>query len=200
GTTRKMMWMAALIAVLLAVLIFVATIFFRRRLREKADHTDTLIADIDRLQKIIDGYGAGTSAQLVEQHVKKQTPKHYEIINSLCELSSCVPDSSAGYAILGKNVTRLISTLHNEETITGIENFVDSCFDNIISRFRDQYPGMTERNYRFVMLSIAGFSIQSITTILELKSTGAARTMRHRIKRHIEEHPAQDKDLFLSMM
>ena len=111
-----------------------------------------------------------------------------------------MPDSSTGYAILGKNVTLLISTLHNEETITGIENFVDGCFDNIISRFRDQYPGMTERNYRFVMLSIAGFSIQSITTILELKSTGAARTMRHRIKRHIEEHPAQDKDLFLSMM
>ncbi|MDE6793959.1 MAG: hypothetical protein K2J63_01480, partial [Muribaculaceae bacterium] len=59
---------------------------------------------------------------------------------------------------------------------------------------------MTERNYRFVMLSFADFSIQSITTILGLKSPGAARTMRHRIKKHIEEHPSPDSELFLSML
>ncbi|MDE6715948.1 MAG: hypothetical protein K2J74_05640, partial [Muribaculaceae bacterium] len=81
-----------------------------------------------------------------------------------------------------------------------IERFVNDYFDNIMLRFREQYPAMPERNYRFAMLSFADFSIQSITTILELKSTGAARTMRHRVKKHIEEHPAKDRDLFLSML
>ncbi|MDE5871385.1 MAG: hypothetical protein K2H22_05560, partial [Muribaculaceae bacterium] len=200
GTTRRMMWMAAVIAILLTALIIAVTVFYRRRLREKADQSETLVSDIDRLQKIIDRHNAEVKTANNVPAEKKQPPRHYSIINSLCELSSCVPETSDGYAILGKNVTRLVSTLHSDETISGIENFVNDYFDNIMSRFRDQYPGMTERNYRFAMLSFADFSIQSITTILELKSTGAARTMRHRIKKHIEEHPAKDQELFLSML
>ena len=200
GTTRRMMWMAAVIAILLVALIIAVTVFYRRRLKEKADQSETLVSDIDRLQKIIDRHNAEAAAVHESSAEKKQTPRHYAIINSLCEISSCVPDTSDGYAILGKNVTRLVSTLHSDETIAGIENFVNDYFDNIMSRFREQYPGMTERNYRFAMLSFADFSIQSITTILELKSTGAARTMRHRIKKHIEEHDAMDRELFLSML
>ncbi len=200
GTTRRMMWMAAAIAILLAALIIAVTLFYRRRLRERAEQSETLVSDIDRLQKIIDRHNAEAIAVRDKPTEKKQAPRHYTIINSLCELSSCVPETNDGYAILGKNVTRLISTLHSDETIQGIESFVNEYFDNIMTRFREQYPGMTERNYRFAMLSFADFSIQSITTILELKSTGAARTMRHRIKKHIEEHPAKDKELFLSRL
>ncbi|MDE6522901.1 MAG: hypothetical protein K2L17_08795 [Muribaculaceae bacterium] len=200
GTTRRIMWMAAVIAILLVALIIAVTVFYRRRLKEKADQSETLVSDIDRLQKIIDRHNADAAAVHESSAEKKQTPRHYAIINSLCEISSCVPETSDGYAILGKNVTRLVSTLHSDETIAGIESFVNDYFDNIMSRFREQYPGMTERNYRFAMLSFADFSIQSITTILELKSTGAARTMRHRIKKHIEEHKAKDRELFLSML
>lgn len=200
GATRRMMWMAAAIAVLLAALIIAVMAFYRRRLRDKADQTATLASDIDRLQKIIDRHNAEVAATHGVTAEKKQPLRHYSIINSLCEISSCLPETSEGYAILGKNVSRLISTLHSDETISGIESFVNDNFDNIMSRFREQYPGMTERNYRFAMLSFADFSVQSITTILELKSTGAARTMRHRIKKHIEEHPAKDRDLFLSML
>lgn len=200
GTTRRMMWMVAAIAILLTALIIIVIVFYRRRLREKADQSETLVSDIDRLQKIIDRHNAEALAAHDRSAGKKQAPRHYAIINSLCEISSCVPENSDGYAILGKNVTRLISTLHSDETIMGIESFVNDYFDNIMYRFRGQYPGMTERNYRFAMLSFADFSIQSITTILELKSTGAARTMRHRIKKHIEEYPAEDTDLFLTML
>lgn len=200
GTTRRMMWMVAIIAILLVALIIAVTVFYRRRLREKADQSETLISDIDRLQKIIDRHTADAMATHETPAEKKQPPRHYAIINSRCEISSCVPETSDGYAILGKNVTRLISTLHSEDTISGIESFVNDYFDNIMVRFRTQYPGMTERNYRFAMLSFADFSIQSITTILELKSTGAARTMRHRIKKHIDENPAKDQELFLSML
>ncbi|MDE6697745.1 MAG: hypothetical protein K2K25_12770 [Muribaculaceae bacterium] len=200
ATTRRMMWMAAAIVMLLVALIIAVIVFFRRRLKEKADQSETLVSDIDRLQKIIDRHNAEAAEAHDTSAEKKQPPRHYAIINSLCEISSCVPETSDGYAILGKNVTRLISTLHSDETIAGIESFVNDYFDNIMSRFREQYPGMTERNYRFAMLSFADFSIQSITTILELKSTGAARTMRHRIKKHIEEHPAKDRELFLTRL
>ncbi len=200
GTTRRMMWMAAAIAILLATLIVAVTVFYHRLLREKADQSEMLVSDIDKLQKIIDRHNAEDKSKHESSVVKKQPPRHYAIINSLCELSSCVPETSDGYAILGKNVTRLISTLHSEETMAGIESFVNDYFDNVMVRFRDQYPDMTERNYRFAMLSFADFSIQSITTILELKSTGAARTMRHRIKKHIEEHQAKDREFFLSRL
>lgn len=190
GTARLMIWMAVAMSVLLAALIIAVAAFYRRRLREKALQSETLVSDIDRLQRIIDRHNTG----------KKQLPRHYSIINSLCELSSCVPDTSDGYAILGKNVTRLVSSLRSDETLSGIESFVNDCFDNIMLRFREQYPDMTLRNYRFVMLSFAGFSIQSITTILGLKSAGAARTMRHRIKKHIEDYPSPGSDLFMSML
>ncbi|MDE6715679.1 MAG: hypothetical protein K2J74_04265, partial [Muribaculaceae bacterium] len=161
GTARRMMWMTVAIAVLLTALIIAVTIFYRRRLREKVDQSETLISDIDRLQKIIELHSAEVAAVNSPSAEKKLPPRHYTIINSLCEISSCVPDTSDGYAILGKNVTRLISTLHSDETFAEIERFVNDYFDNIMLRFREQYPAMTERNYRFAMLSFADFSIQS---------------------------------------
>lgn len=200
NTTRHMMWLIVALALLLTALIIVVIAFYRRRLKEKAYQSEALVSDIDRLQKIIDRHTAEAKAIRDKATKKKDSPPHYALINSLCELSSCVPDTSDGYAILGKNVTRLISSLQNNETLADIENFVNDHFDNAMSRFRQQYPQMTERNYRFVMLSFADFSIQSITTILGLKSTGAARTMRHRIKKHIEEHPSPDSELFISLL
>lgn len=198
--TRHNMWMSVTIAVLLAALIIVVIAYYRRRLQEKADQSEILVSDIDRLQKIIDQHTADAAISRSPDMKKMRSERHYSIINSLCELSSCIPDNSDGYAVLGKNVTRLISSLHNDETLNGIETFVNDYFGNIMSRFREQYPDMTERNHRFVMLSFAGFSIQSITTILGLKSAGAARTMRHRIKRQIEEHPSADSGVFISML
>lgn len=200
NTTRHMMWLIVALALLLTALIIVVIAFYRRRLKEKAYQSEALVSDIDRLQKIIDRHTAEAKAIRDKATKKKDSPPHHALINSLCELSSCVPDTSDGYAILGKNVTRLISSLQNNETLADIENFVNDHFDNAMSRFRQQYPQMTERNYRFVMLSFADFSIQSITTILGLKSTGAARTMRHRIKKHIEEHPSPDSELFISLL
>lgn len=200
GAARLTMWMTVAIALLLVALIIAVAAYYRRRIREKALQSDALISDIDRLQKVIERHNAETTASRNLPAEKKQPMRHYSIINTLCELSSAVPDNSDGHAILGKKVTRLIATLHDNEAISDIENFVNDYFDNIMSRFRDQYPGMTERNYRFVLLSFADFSIQSITTILGLKSAGAARTMRHRIKKHIEESPSPDSESFLSLL
>lgn len=200
GAARLTMWLILAIAILLMALIIVVTAYYRHRIKEKIIQSEALVSDIDRLQKIIERHDSEILTQRNITAEKKQPMRHYAIINSLCELSSSVPDNSDGLAILGKKVTRLISTLHDNETISDIENFVNDYFGNIMSRFREQYPDMTERNYRFVMLSFADFSIQSITTILGLKSTGAARTMRHRIKKHIEDIPAPDRDLFLSLL
>ncbi len=200
GSTRLTMWMIVAIALLLVALVITINAYYRRRIREKALQSDALISDIDRLQKIIERHSAEATARHKSPAEKKQPMRHYAIINSLCELSSAVPDTSDGHAILGKKVARLIATLHDDEAISDIENFVNDYFDNIMSRFREQYPGMTELNYRFVLLSFADFSIQSITTVLGMKSTGAARTMRHRIKKHIADHQAPDSELFLSLL
>ncbi|MDE7346768.1 MAG: hypothetical protein K2N48_08535 [Muribaculaceae bacterium] len=93
GTTRRMMWMSAIIAILLVALIIAVTVFYRRRLKEKAEQSETLVSDIDRLQKIIDLHNAEAAASHETSAEKKQTPRHYAIINSLCEISSCVPET-----------------------------------------------------------------------------------------------------------
>ena len=111
-----------------------------------------------------------------------------------------MPDTSDGYALLGKNVSRLISTFRTDETLTEIENFVNEHFDGLMKRFREQNPDFTDRNYKYVLLSFAGFSSQSITIILNIKLPNALRTMRHRIKKQIEDSKSADCGLFLSML
>lgn len=201
-STRTLMWAWSIIAVLFCALLIAIIIIYRRRLREKVYRSEALLSDIDRLQKVIDSHNAADAQPLEPAGDKrhKAFASHYSVINSLCEISSCMPDTSDGYAMLGKNVAKLVATFRTDEALTEIEDFVNDRFDGLMTKFRSQYPTLTERNYRFVVLSFAGFSGPSITTILNIKSPNALRTMRHRIKRHIDEHDSPDRDLFISFL
>lgn len=188
-STRTSLIAWIVIALLTAALAITVIMIYRRRLREKGYQSEALLADIEHLQKIVD--------TRVEPQAYKN---HYAIINSLCEIADCMPDTSDGYAMLGKNVSRLISTFRTDETLTEIENFVNEHFDGLMKRFREQNTDFTDRNYKYVLLSFAGFSSQSITIILNIKSPNALRTMRHRIKKQIEDSMSADCGLFLSML
>ena len=188
-STRTSLIAWIVIALLTAALAITVIMIYRRRLKEKGYQSEALLADIEHLQKIVD--------TRVEPQAYKN---HYAIINSLCEIADCMPDTSDGYALLGKNVSRLISTFRTDETLTEIENFVNEHFDGLMKRFREQNPDFTDRNYKYVLLSFAGFSSQSITIILNIKSPNALRTMRHRIKKQIEDSKSADCGLFLSML
>lgn len=199
--TRTRMWTWIVIAILFGALLIAIVIIYRRRLREKAYQSEALLSDIDRLQKIIDDSKENKLRHEADSGSKHSSfASHYAVINSLCEISSCIPETSDGYAMLGKNVSKLVSTFRTDEALAEIENFVNEHFDGLMTKFREQYPGLTERNYRFTVLSFAGFSSQSITTILNIKSPNALRTMRHRIKKQIEEAQAPDRDMFISFL
>ena len=190
-STRVRLSAWIVIAILISDLTVTVVIIYRHRLKEKGYRNDSLLSDIEHLRGLIDRH---------DSRFRESASDHYAIINTICEIAGCVPDSNDGYALLGKNVSRLISTFRTDEALSEIEKFVNNHFDGIMAKFRKAYPDFTDRNLKFVLLSFAGFSNQSITVILDIKSPNALRTMRHRIKKQIETSPSADSDMFLSYL
>lgn len=194
---RLLTWIA--IAALTAALAIAAVVIYRRRLREKAYQSEALLSDIQHLQKIID-IREKEAADTATQSARQSVSSRYAMLNKLYEIAGCMPDSNDGYTLLGKNVSRLLTAFRTDEALNEIEDCVNRHFGALMARFREQYPDMTERNRRFVLLSFAGFSNQSITTILDVSSPNALRTMRHRIRKQIEDTDTPDRELFLSFL
>lgn len=177
-SVRVQKWTWTIIALLVAGLSVTVVVIYRRRLKDKELQSEVLLSDIRRLRESAD------------------SRRHYSVINSLCEMAGIVPETSAGYAMLGKNVSKFIDNFRTDNALNDIERYVNEQSDGLMAKFRTDFPDLSERKYKFVLLCFAGFSGQSIITVLDLKSAGAARTMRYRLKRLVDESDSPRRDLY----
>lgn len=180
------------IAALFAVLAVAIYLIFSRRLRDRKLQLLSLVNDIDNMRLDL----SQLQNRIAKQHDTTSQLHPYQLIDSLCELRQNAPSTSDGERVLGRNVARFIDKLNSPAVIAEIENFVNAYRSDIMVKFREQFPKLTQRQYQCALLIFAGFSSSSISTLLNYPSDGAYRTERSRLKRMIEQSSAPDKTIF----
>ncbi len=181
SSRRHINFLIAAVAVLFVSVIAIY-LLYSRRLQGKQLQILSLVNDIDRLRLASDA---------------KLHP--YSLINKLCELRQNAPSSDENHSIFGKNAARFVDNLNSKEVSDEIEQFVNSYRDNIMTKFREQFPQLTARQQQCMLLLFAGFSGKSIVAMLHYPSDGSFRTERSRIKHIIEQSSTPDRAIFLDV-
>ena len=64
-----------------------------------------------------------------------------------------------------------------------------------MTKIRAEFPGLGEKNYRFLSYVCAGFKDSTIESILD-DSSGAVRTRRYRLRKQILNADSPNHDLY----
>ncbi len=194
---QVVMWL--IVACLLFVAIVCVVMVFRHRMRLREEREDILKSDMKELQRqLAERVATPPGVAGHPSSPGKISAPHHEVFNRLCELASRYTLSDEGHKIIGLNVSLLIKSFQTDAVKHELENFVNATAGDLMQRFREQFPAMSDKKLDFVTLIFAGFKNQSVYIMLEFPSMGAVRTMRHRVKTEIETSDCRDKDEFLS--
>ena len=78
-----------------------------------------------------------------------------------------------------------------------LEDLVNSCRDDLMSRLREQCPKLNEKELRVALYSYAGFSSRAICVFIESNPIALSK-MKYRIKAKIKESNAPDAEMLIA--
>ncbi len=194
--TNHKLIVASLIAVALIAVLGVVVMFFRNRMLKKDIDRNLLLVEIGNLQAQLTRNIASPLTDHCRGGVEHGHP--LVLLNSICEMRSSMLSGDDGARRFGKNISDFITELNSDENLKELEAFIDATADNLMSRFREQVPKITDREYSVVTFVFLGFSNASIAAIMQYKSTVNVRQIRHVIKSKICGQDSSDRERFLS--
>jgi len=81
-----------------------------------------------------------------------------------------------------------------------LEKLLNENCNNVMSKLREQFPRIKERNLRIISLFFAGMPYELVRILVNGQSVGALKTTRSRYRKLIMDSQAKDKEQFLSLL
>jgi len=99
---------------------------------------------------------------------------------------------------IARNIVREL--FDDEHGQAEFERKLNASMNDIMTRLRDQVPGLDEDAYGLAACIFANFNTSPICVLLNCPSSGAVYTRKSRLKNAIASSVAKDKDIFLKML
>lgn len=115
------------------------------------------------------------------QNESSELGNHLSLIN---EVGSLYSNSGADPIILYKNVERLISRTVTKKKTFEIEKHLNESRDNIVARFRADFPQLKESDVQLFTLTVAGLQAAAVALFLKV-DVGSVYTRRFRLRNKI---------------
>ena len=194
-TTRMMIFLIAMAA--LAV-IFSMISYIRYQRLEAAGRLAAEKAETDRYMTIAE------ELQVRLKAASKRLPseKHmaiarFDLLERLCEQYYVYEGTDNLQGRILKEVKSVIEGLREDpKALKGLEMMLDRNCGNLVTRLREQTPGLKAEDIRLFIFAACGFSSTTISTILE-KDKGIVYNRIWRLKGKISASEAPDKEEFL---
>lgn len=191
-TRTQMLAMAIVFLILLAIVL---TLYLRRQLQLKnleiAKYMN-MASDIEQTLQLRDI----EMSELVQQLFKDK----FELIDRLGSTYYERQNTPAEQEAIYHEVKQAIRDLGvNKHTKAELERIVNACKQNIIQRFRDQFPQAKETDIDLLSYLSAGFSYRAISIFTQDRIENIYNR-KSRLKSRITDSDAVDKDLFIAML
>ena len=119
-------------------------------------------------------------------------------INYLCETYYDHSDTPRQATRVFERVRQTIESLKSDDArLAELENMVNSCRGDLMTRLRIQCPKLSERELKVVLYSYAGFSSRAICIFVDSNPVALSK-IKYRIKTKIKESGCADAELFIS--
>ena len=106
------------------------------------------------------------------------------------------PDSVRQDAVFGETSQLLKVIKSDDEKQHRFEQYLNDELDGILEKFRSDYPGMKESDYKFFSYLITGFSARTVASLTGF-TTGSVYTKKNALKTTIAKSDSLNKDLYL---
>lgn len=124
---------------------------------------------------------------------KAQFSRIGELYNKNLELELLNDDTQRAYSA---KVSEILSEISDSPELSRLfEDRINKDLDNVMVKIRTEFPGLGEKNYRFLSYVCAGFKDSTIESILD-DSSGAVRTRRYRLRKQILNAASPNHDLY----
>ena len=126
--------------------------------------------------------------------------EQYVYLGKLCEAYFRAIDAKEPHSFVYAEVRNLIDDLFGDRVgYARFERMVDRGLGGIMSKFRQDFPGLDEDDYRFACYLFVGFDATTLMIILKMVSTAAVYVRKNRLKKMIIQSSSLHKELYLSM-
>lgn len=181
------------------VLLVVVIVYIVSRLRKKNRDIANYMATINELQLMRhdDNDKAHRSAALTDA-VDRLYNDRFVDLNRLCEAYYDHDNTSRQPAKVFEQVQQTIAQLKSDEVrIAKLEQIVNSCRGDIMTKLREQCPKLNERELRVSLYTYAGLSTRAICLFMDSNPVAISK-VKYRIKSKIKESNAADMELLIS--
>lgn len=181
------------------VLLVVVIVYIVYRLRQKNRDIANYMATINELQLMRhdDNDKAHRSAALTDA-VDRLYNDRFVDLNRLCEAYYDHDNTSRQPAKVFEQVQQTIAQLKSDEVrIAKLEQIVNSCRGDIMTKLREQCPKLNERELRVSLYTYAGLSTRAICLFMDSNPVAISK-VKYRIKSKIKESNAADMELLIS--
>lgn len=187
--------MAAMAIVFLILIAVSVTMYLRRQLQLKNMEISkymNIASDIEHTLQLHDI----KMSKLVQQLFKDK----FELLDHLGSTYYERQNTPAEQEAIYNEVKKAIQDLgENPQTKSELERIVNACKQNIIQKFREQFPKTKETDVDLLCYLSAGFSYRAISIFTQEKIENIYNR-KSRLKSRIADSEAIDKDLFIDIL
>jgi len=149
---------------ILALLLFIFYQQSRQKIHKKQQLIDNYAETILELRDSINS-NASSHSVIINELFEGRFSILNDIGNTFADLSGSITDQK----LLYKEVKEIISRFENPKTLTELEQIINRYKNNLMQKFRDDFPSLSNDEYQQVCYHYAGFSPKFISLLIHQK-------------------------------
>lgn len=185
----------AVSVIVLFIIIIVALVLYYRNKQYRKD-IDSYISIISEFE-LTSGNSIDSSLQSVINELYRD---RMDEINKLCEVYYAYNNSSSIAVKVFEQVKTILEGMKSDSVrLAKLEAMVNCSIDNAMIKLRELCPNLTDREYRIVLYSFAGFSNRAIC-ILEECNVDTLPKIKYKIRERIKRAQSPDIEPLLQCL
>lgn len=161
----------------------------RLELATRLQAVENLTKDINQLKSKLDS----ANLALVQSEFK--------LIDEYCAEAYIAGDDDATKKKILRNLSQHIADSANSpDTIAKMEASANAYAGDVIARFRNQVPGLKDKDYAVFLYSVLGFSQSAMSVLVKATDVASIYNRRKRMRRKVREINPIDKSEFLTIL
>lgn len=190
-------------AIIISIVVFAVLILFfiiiiklkNQTLELRINEVALLSAEINRRDNISNNI----ENNRLRNTIDKLLSERFILINKFFYEYYESGDSPIGKNAIFNRVEKEIKNLSSKKNLSEIESLVNETLDNIIVRFKNEFPELCQDDVTFFMLNVAGLSPRAIGLFMKIKLK-TVYTRKTRLKDRILNSKSDHIDEFLSKL
>ncbi len=190
-------------AIIISIVVFAVLILFfiiiiklkNQTLELRINEVALLSAEINRRDNISNNI----ENNRLRNTIDKLLSERFILINKFFDEYYESGDSPIGKNAIFNRVEKEIKNLSSKKNLSEIESLVNETLDNIIVRFKNEFPELCQDDVTFFMLNVAGLSPRAIGLFMKIKLK-TVYTRKTRLKDRILNSKSDHIDEFLSKL